>query len=164
MKPIKGNGIISAFFLHRNDPWQEIDIEFLGSDTTKVLLNVYYNPGVVETKYNYGVRGTPILIDIEFDASKDFHTYRIEWEYHEIRWYVDNKVIHVRKTWTPTPIPNLPLAIFVNAWVSNSEALAGKFDNKILPKNLFVRYIKIYNFDYNNKTTHNNVYKSLGEW
>ena len=28
MKPIKGEGIISAFFLHRNDPWQEIDVEF----------------------------------------------------------------------------------------------------------------------------------------
>jgi len=164
MKPIKGNGIISAFFLHRNDPWQEIDIEFLGNDTTKVLLNVYFNPGVVNTKYNYGVRGTPILIDLEFDASKDFHTYRIEWEYHEIRWYVDNKVIHVRKTWTPTPIPQLPLAIFVNAWVSNSEVLAGKFDNKVLPKYLFVKYIKISNFDYNNKTTHSNVNKALGEW
>jgi GR25 family glycosyltransferase involved in LPS biosynthesis len=163
MKPIKGNGIISVFFLHRNDPWQEIDVEFLGNETTKVLLNVYFNPGVMNTKYNYGVRGTPILIDLEFDVSKDFHTYRIEWEYHEIRWYVDNKVIHVRKTWTPTPIPNLPLAIFVNAWVSNSEALAGKFDDKELPKKLFVRYIKISNFDYN-KTTHNNVYKSFDEW
>ena len=148
MKPIKGEGIISAFFLHRNDPWQEIDIEFLGHDMTKILLNVYYNPGEVNTKYNYGVRGTPILIDLGFDASEDFHNYRIEWEYHEIRWYVDDKIIHVRKSWTPTPIPTLPMAIYVNAWITNSEELAGKFDEKILPKTSLVRQIRIYNFDY----------------
>jgi beta-glucanase (GH16 family)/GR25 family glycosyltransferase involved in LPS biosynthesis len=148
MKPIKGEGIISAFFLHRNDPWQEIDVEFLGHDTTKILLNVYYNPGIVNTKYNYGVRGTPILIDLGFDASEGFHDYRIEWEYHEIRWYVDNKIIHVRKTWMPTPIPNLPMAIYVNAWITNSEELAGKFEESLLPKTSFIRYIKMYNFDY----------------
>lgn len=150
MKPIKGEGIISAFFLHRIDPWQEIDIEFLGYDTTKILLNVYYNPGIVDTKYNYGVRGTPILIDLDFDASEDFHDYRIEWEYHEIRWYVDNKIIHVRKTWMPTPIPNLPMAVYVNAWITNSEELAGEFKANLLPKTSFIKYIKMYNFDYTN--------------
>ncbi len=154
MKPIKGEGIISAFFLHRNDPWQEIDVEFLGNDTTKVLLNVYYNPGVEYIKYNYGVKGTPILIDLGFDASEDFHIYRIEWEHHEIRWYICNKIIHVRKYWTPTPIPNLPLAIYVNAWITNSEDLAGKFDKKILPRTSQIKYIKIFNFDYKNKELH----------
>ncbi len=151
MKPIKGEGIVSAFFLHRNDPWQEIDIEFLGHDTTKILLNVYYNPGIINTKYNFGLRGTPVLIDLGFDASEDFHDYRIEWEYHEIRWYVDNEIIHVRKTWMPTPIPNLPMAVYVNAWITNSEELAGKFEESSLPKTSFIRYIKMYNFDYNKK-------------
>jgi beta-glucanase (GH16 family) len=148
MKPIKGEGLISAFFLHRNDPWQEIDVEFVGHDTTKILLNVYCNPGVVNTKYNYGVRGTPVLINLGFDASEDFHNYRIEWEYHEIRWYVDDRIIHVRKTWNPTPIPNLPLAIYANTWITNSEDLAGKFDDKILPKSSLIRYIKICDLDY----------------
>lgn len=150
MKPIKGDGIISAFFLHRNDPWQEIDIEFLGNDTTKILLNVYYNPGFESTNYNYGVRGTPILIDLDFDASEDFHLYRIEWEYHEIRWYVDNKIIHSRRTWMPTPIPDLPLNVYVNAWITNSEALAGKFNNILLPTILQVKLIEFYKFEYKN--------------
>ncbi|MCF2873822.1 MULTISPECIES: family 16 glycosylhydrolase [unclassified Tenacibaculum] len=148
MKPIKGEGIISAFFLHRNDPWQEIDIEFLGNDTTKILLNVYYNPGIIGTNYNYGVRGTPVLIDLGFDASEDFHNYRVEWEFHEIRWYVDDKIIHVRKRWTPTPIPNLPMSLYVNAWITNSEELAGKFDEKTLPKASNIKHVKIYNFNY----------------
>lgn len=159
MRPIKGEGIISAFFLHRNDPWQEIDVEFLGHDTSKVLLNVYYNPGIINTKYNYGVRGTPVLIDLGFDASEDFHNYRIEWEHHEIRWYVDDKIIHVRKTWMPTPIPNLPMAVYVNTWITNSEELAGKFDEKILPKTSYINHIKMNAFDYPKKTNvHNKMY------
>ena len=150
MKPIKGDGVISAFFLHRNDPWQEIDIEFLGNDTTKVLLNVYYNPGFENVDFNYGVRGTPILIDLDFDASEAFHLYRIEWEYHEIRWYIDDKIIHYRKTWTPTPIPDLHLNVYVNAWITNSEALAGKFNENILPISMKVKHIRIYEFEYEN--------------
>jgi GR25 family glycosyltransferase involved in LPS biosynthesis len=149
MKPIKGNGIISAFFLHRNDPWQEIDIEFLGNDTTKILLNLYYNPGLENVNYNYGLRGTPILIDLGFDASEEFNIYKIEWEYHEIRWYVDDNIIHVRKMWTPTPIPSLPLSVYINAWITNSESLAGKIDSKILPKTLIVKHIKIFDYKYN---------------
>ncbi len=150
MKPIKGDGVISAFFLHRNNPWQEIDLEFLGNDTTKVLLNVYYNPGIENVKFNYGVRGTPILIDLDFDASEAFHLYRIEWEYHEIRWYIDNKIIHSRKTWMPTPIPDLYLNVYVNAWITNSEELAGKFNETILPLDMEVKYIEIYEYEYDN--------------
>jgi len=151
MKPIKGDGIISAFFIHRNDPWQEIDIEFLGNDTNKVLLNVYFNPGFENTNFNYGIRGTPILIDLGFDASEDFHNYKIEWEHHEIRWYVDDKVIHFRKTWAPTPIPNLPLNLYVNAWITDAESLAGKFKNEILPKTMVVKHINIFQFKYGEK-------------
>jgi len=148
MKPVKGNGIISAFFLHRNDPWQEIDIEFLGNDTTKILLNVYFNPGIEDVSFNYGVRGTPILIDLGFDASEDFHIYKIEWEPHEIRWYVDNRIIHIRKEWTPCPIPNLPLAIYVNTWVTKAAKLAGQFEDSILPCSTIIKNIAISQFKY----------------
>jgi len=163
MKPIKGDGIISAFFIHRNDPWQEIDVEFLGNDTKKVLLNVYFNPGFENTNFNYGVRGTPILIDLGFDASEEFHTYKIEWEHHEIRWYVDNKIIHFRTTWSPTPIPSLPLNLFVNAWITNSESLAGEFKNEVLPKTMTVKHINIFQFDYseNNCTSSGSYLKRL---
>ena len=80
---------ITAFFLHRNDPWQELDIEFLGKDTSKVLLNVYFNPGSEGAGWNFGVRGKPVLSDLGFDASHEYHKYSIEWEPHEIRWLVD---------------------------------------------------------------------------
>lgn len=128
MKPAKQSGVISAFFLYRFDPWQEIDAEFLGNDTTKLLANVYYNPGEEGDLYNYGHFGTPVVIDLGFDASLDFHTYAIEWEETELRWFVDDKLVHVRKDGFPTPIPHLPMQFFVNIWPCCSEALVGPFD------------------------------------
>jgi GR25 family glycosyltransferase involved in LPS biosynthesis len=148
MKPAKGSGIISAIFLHRNDPWQEIDFEFLGDDTTKLLSNVYYNPGVDGVKNNFGNRGTPIVIELGFDAAFEYHKYSIEWEPHEIRWYVDTILIHLRKTWEPTPIPDLPMQFYINTWISKSEELVGKFEDNILPKDTFLNEINIYNWLY----------------
>ena len=126
-KPTKEPGVVSSFFLYRFDPWQEIDAEFLGNDTTKILLNVFYNPGQDGDLYNYGLRGTPVVIDLGFDASLAFHRYAIEWEPEEIRWFVDDKLIHVRRAGLPTPIPQLPMRFHVNTWPICSEELAGKF-------------------------------------
>ena len=126
-KPTKEPGVVSSFFLYRFDPWQEIDAEFLGNNTTKILLNVFYNPGQDGDLYNYGLRGTPVVIDLGFDASLEFHRYAIEWEPEEIRWFVDDKLIHVRRAGLPTPIPHLPMRFHVNTWPICSEELAGKF-------------------------------------
>ena len=133
LKPARGPGIISAFFLYRFDPWQEIDFEFLGRDTTKAMLNVYYNPGGAGAKYNYGLRGSPVLVDLGFDAADDFHTYAIEWDVDEIRWYVDDRLIHRRAEGRPTPVPQLPMRLHLNVWPICSEELAGKLDPAALP-------------------------------
>lgn len=143
MKPAKLDGVISAFFLHRNDPWQEIDFEFLGRDTTKMLVNVYFNPGQEGVNCNFGNRGTPIIIDLNFDAAEAFHEYAIEWEPHEIRWYVDNQLVHVRSNWGPSPIPDLPMQLYLNCWPTRSEELAGKIDSEKLPVNSYVRSVTI---------------------
>lgn len=143
MRPVKLDGVITAFFLHRNDPWQELDFEFLGKDTSKVLFNVYFNPGINEFGWNFGNRGTPILVDLGFDAAADYHKYAIEWEPHEIRWFVDDKLIHIRATWEPTPIPNLPMKFYINLWPSLSEELAGTFINESLPINAYVKSVRI---------------------
>ncbi len=133
MKPARAPGVVTAFFLHRNDPWQEIDVEFLGSDTTKLLVNVYFNPGDPGAQCNFGNRGTPVVIDLTFDAAEDFHRYAVEWEPHEVRWFVDDQLIHVRASWEPTPIPNLPMAVFCSIWPPRSSELAGMLRHSELP-------------------------------
>jgi len=144
MKPAKTSGVITAFFLYRFDPWQEIDTEFLGKDTTKLLVNVYYNPGQVGDLYNYGMLGTPVLIDLGFDASLDFHRYAIEWEADEIRWFVDDRLVHVRHEGRPTPIPHLPMRLFVNLWPCCSEKLAGPFAPGETPSTAEVKNVSVF--------------------
>lgn len=56
MMPIKADGVDTGFFMYTgpsdNDPWDEIDFEFLGYDTTKVQLN-YYTDGVGGHEYSW---------------------------------------------------------------------------------------------------------------
>jgi beta-glucanase (GH16 family) len=143
MKPAKVSGTISAFFLYRFDPWQEIDTEFLGRDTTKIMLNVYYNPGEEGDLYNYGFAGTPVLVDLGFDAADDFHTYAVEWDADEIRWFVDDRLLHRRPAGRPTPIPHLPMRLHLNFWPTCSEALAGPLEVDKLPATATFRSVTI---------------------
>ncbi len=143
VRPSNVPGLITGIFLHRNAPRQEIDLEFLGKDTTKLLVNVYYNPGGEGTKLEYGYRGTPALIELGFDASSEFHQYEIEWCSDIIRWRVDGRLVYERVTWAPTPIPHLPMQFNVNLWHSRSKELAGKLDAGDLPAHSDIRSIGI---------------------
>lgn len=143
LKCPKLSGIVTGVFLHRNSPRHEIDIEILGKDPTKMLTNVFYNPGVDGTKYDYGFRGTPILIDLGFDASEDFHDYTIVWTQESIRFVVDGQLVHERVCWEPTPIPNLGMHFYVNCWPSNSTEFAGVFQNSGLPVSCLIDEIHV---------------------
>jgi GR25 family glycosyltransferase involved in LPS biosynthesis len=133
LRPPSLRGLITGMFLHRNGPRQEIDMEILGRDTRKLLVNVYYNPGDEGAGLEFGYRGTPVLIDLGFDAAKDIHRYEIEWSPQFIRWRVDERLVHERVLWDPTPIPDLPMQFNINLWNSRSRELAGKLDVGRLP-------------------------------
>ncbi len=126
-------GVITGFFLHRNSPRQEIDIEIVGNRPTRLLVNVFYNPGGEGANFDYGYRGTPSYIELGFDASKASHRYAIEWSPFEIRWLVDDHLVHRRVIWDPTQIPHLPMMLHVNSWLSRSTKLAGRVSNRRLP-------------------------------
>lgn len=134
-------GVVTGFFLHRDSPRQEIDIEIAGNRTDRLLINVFYNPGLEGAKFDYGYRGAPTYIDLGFDASEAYHRFSIEWEPNEIRWFVDNRLVHKRVEWDPTPIPHLPMALHVNAWPTRSKELAGRLTIHKLPATTFIESI-----------------------
>jgi beta-glucanase (GH16 family) len=144
LKPPKAKGIITGVFLHRDSPRQEIDIEFLGNNPSKMLVNVYYNPGGEKARFDYGFRGTPVLIDLGFDATRDFHKYAIEWASDEIRWYVDEKLVYKRSNWEPTPIPHLPMKFHINLWPSIARGLVGKVNKKMLPVAVDIKTVSLF--------------------
>ena len=121
MKAANCPGVISSFFTYTGWPWDEIDIEFLGDDTTRVQFNYYTNgKGGHEFYYNLG-----------FDASEDFHEYGFDWQPDSITWYVDGIAVHQ----ATAEIPSTSGHIMMNLWnVADSHAnWAGKFDDSKLP-------------------------------
>jgi GR25 family glycosyltransferase involved in LPS biosynthesis len=136
-------GLVTGFFLHRDSPRQEIDVEILGNQPDQLLVNVFYNPGTDGAKFDYGYRGTPAIIRLGFDASKASHRFAIEWDPCEIRWFVDQKLVHRRGTWDPTPIPHLPMTLHVNTWPTRSRDLAGRLALRSLPASAIVRQVAV---------------------
>ena len=126
-------GVVTGFFLHRNSPRQEIDIEIAGNRPDRLLINVFFNPGGEGAIFDYGYRGSPCYVELGFDASKSSHRYTIEWNPNEIRWYVDGKLVHRRVIWDPTPIPHLPMTLHFNNWITRSTQLAGRINYRNLP-------------------------------
>jgi len=87
------------------------------------------------------------MIDLTFDAAEDYHRYAIEWEPHEMRWYIDEELVHVRSTWEPTPVPNLPMGVYCSAWPPRSTELAGEFRDGDLPICSHIKLIGISTWD-----------------
>ena len=124
MKAIKNDGVVSSFFTYTgpsdNNPWDEIDIEILGKDTTKVQFNYYTN----------GKGNHEKLVDLGFDASEDFHTYAFEWRKTRIDWFVDGERVHTALT----NIPKTEGRIMMNAWCGTGvDGWLNAFDDSNLP-------------------------------
>ena len=131
MKAAKCPGVISSFFIYTGWPWDEIDIEFLGNDTTKVQFNYYHD----------GVGGHEFVYDLGFDASENFHEYGFLWQEDAIIWYVDGKAVYK----ATVDIPAADAHIMMNLWnvADSHKEWAGKFDETKLPvyaEYLFVGY------------------------
>ena len=144
IKAARGCGLVTGFFLHREAPRQEIDVELTGDSPHSMLVNVYFNPGDDGASLGFGYRGSPCRIDLGFDATSDFHRYAIDWRPDSIAWSVDGSIIHERVGWNPTPIPHLPMSLHANLWAPRSKELAGQLDESALPSSATFRNISIW--------------------
>lgn len=142
IRAANGAGLVTGFFLHRDTPRQEIDIELTGDNPRQMLVNVYFNPGDDGAAIGFGYRGSPSRINLGFDASADFHTYAIDWLPDRILWSVDGVTVHERRSWDPTPIPHLPMRLHGNLWAPRSVELAGRLDWNALPASAEFRKVE----------------------
>ena len=144
IKAARGSGLVTGFFLHRDAPRQEIDVELVGDDPGCMLVNVYFNPGDDGAALGFGYRGSPCRIELGFDATLDFHRYTIDWRPDRIVWSVDGKIVHERVSWDPTPIPHLPMRLHANLWAPRSEELAGQIDHDALPATAIFKRVSVW--------------------
>lgn len=125
MKPARGAGLISSLFTY-SDPFgnteltnpedhDEIDIEFLGNDTTKVQFNYW----------KAGQGGNEFLFDLGFDAADSFNTFAFEWRRDRIDWFVNDRLAH---SIIGGQLPTIQGHIFTNLWpVEPGVTFAGDF-------------------------------------
>ena len=139
-----GAGLVTGFFLHRDAPRQEIDLELMGDDPQRMLVNVYFNPGDEGAAMSFGYRGTPWRVDLGLDATQEAHVYAIDWRPGSIIWSVDGRVVHRRVGWDPTPIPHLPMRLHGNLWAPRSERLAGRMREGCLPATASFRDVGVW--------------------
>lgn len=127
MKPAKNTGIVSSFFTYTDSPWDEIDIEFLGKDTTKVQFNYFTN----------GVGNHEHIYNLGFDASTSYHTYAFNWQKTYIAWLVDGKEVY-RAT---SSIPSHPGKIMMNLWPGTGvDSWLGAY-NGVTPLNAYYDWV-----------------------
>lgn len=137
MKPAKNPGIVSSFFTYTGPSdgtqWDEVDIEFLGKDTTKVQFNYWTN----------GKGGNEFLYDLGFDASEEYHTYGFEWLEDSITWYVDGQPVYK----ATNNIPKTPSKIMMNLWPGTGvDDWLEPFDGKV-PLTASYDWIKYTKYD-----------------
>ncbi len=116
IQPAKGDGLVTGFFTYTGPYYgtqhDEIDIEFLGRDTTK-LHAAWFVDGQLHQRD----------IPLGFDAATAPRRYGFDWQPDAITWLVDGQPIF-RVTSATTQIPQVPGMMFVNLWAVD-KSLAG---------------------------------------
>lgn len=113
IKAAPGTGIVSSFVL-QSDDLDEIDLEWLGGDTSQVQSN-YFSKGDTST-YN---RGQFHQID---SPQKDFHNYTIEWNDKQTTWYVDGNEIRSLGADNDGGYPQSPMSIRIGSWAGGDPS------------------------------------------
>lgn len=130
MRIPRGPGTGVGFFTYTEPQgtptWQEIDVEFVGSNTRAVELA-------------YHMAGHPSLkrLNLPFDAADDFHTYGFEWTPEGIRWYVDNQLAREALDGR-APQMNRPQRLYLSLWSTTLHHWAGRLDQSQAPWSLYV--------------------------
>ena len=138
MKAIKNDGVVSSFFTYTGptdgNPWDEIDVEILGKDTTKVQFNYF-----TDSKGNH-----EYMHELGFDAAEDFHTYAFEWHKDKIVWFVDGAEVYS----ATESIPVTEGKIMMNAWCGTGvDGWLNAFDDTNMPLTAEYEWIRFTPFE-----------------
>ena len=126
-KPVASSGVVTSFFTFAgpfddggNGKHNEIDIEFLGKNTYSFQTNYWSN----DDDYTAGHEST---VELDFDASLEFHRYGFKWTSGGIEWFVDGvsvyKVFDTSSEPTPKASESLQ-KIMMNVWPVDETAAA----------------------------------------
>jgi beta-glucanase (GH16 family) len=120
MRAGSGKGIVSSAIL-QSEALDEIDWEFLGSNTTHVLTNYFGkgNTSAFDRGKEYPIASAP---------QDDFHNYTIDWTKDRIQWWLDGNMLRELlpaqaldgKNYPQTPM-NVRLGMWAGGDVKNND-------------------------------------------
>ncbi|MCL6479057.1 MAG: glycoside hydrolase family 16 protein [Peptococcaceae bacterium] len=97
---------ITGFFLYRSpDLHHEIDIEIYNDSSRKIDF----------TTYAGGEKTHTVTKTLDFDATQDFHDYRIVYKPDRVEFYVDDQLL---QTWSDG-VTDKPMKLLLNVWYPN---------------------------------------------
>jgi beta-glucanase (GH16 family) len=91
--------------------------------------------------------GAPVSLPDNAAFAADFHTFAIEWQENEIRWYLDDVLYQTRG---PKDMPGIGRWVFDHpAFMILNLAVGGKWPGRpdastVFPANLLVDYVRVY--------------------
>jgi beta-glucanase (GH16 family) len=149
LQPVARPGVVTSLFTFSgpydnggNGKHNEIDVEFLGSNTTQFQANFWTNDDTY-------TKGHEHIVSLGFDAAQGLHRYGFKWSASGITWYVDGVEVYSVADSTTDPTPKTSDAlhkIMVNLWPVDSTASgwAGTFvypGTPLVAKYDMLRYI-----------------------
>ncbi|KAI3445855.1 hypothetical protein Pfo_002520 [Paulownia fortunei] len=146
IKLIPGNsaGTVVAFYLTSDQPNRdELDFEFLG--------NVPGQPYILQTNvFSNGFDDREQRIRLWFDPTKDFHTYSVLWNLHQIVFMVDWVPIRTFRNHADKGVPYprwQPMSLQMSIWNGESWATNGGKDKIDWAKGPFVASFRNHKID-----------------
>ncbi|OBT86451.1 hypothetical protein VE02_05309 [Pseudogymnoascus sp. 03VT05] len=115
MKAAPGRGIVSSFVLESDD-LDEVDWEWIGSDTTQVQSN-YFGKGDTTTYDRGGFHSVS-------NPQAGFHTYRLDWTAEKLVWSIDGAAVRTllyAEAKGGTRYPQTPMRVKMGSWVAGSS-------------------------------------------
>jgi hypothetical protein len=149
MQAAPGQGIVSSFVMESDD-LDEIDWEWIGSDSARAQSN-YFGKGNTTT-YDRGQ-----FHDVSSPTSS-FHTYAVNWTQETTTWLVDGKAVRTLNfadAVDGTNYPQTPMNVRLGSWVAGDpknspgtiQWAGGLADFTKGPFNMYVQSVKIVNYN-----------------
>jgi hypothetical protein len=148
----RGEGLLSAFWLHQHDPTKQ---EFTPTGEKKKLGDGVVEIDIFEQRGRH-ISDTSSRVDLnvhftkdchsfptlDYDASKEFHVWALEWQEGRLDWHLDGKAIKTYQGPTPQEKMFILLALFqYPGWL-------GEIDPKMTyPRDFEVDYVRAYSRD-----------------
>jgi beta-glucanase (GH16 family) len=127
------------------DNWNELDIEILGKDPNRAQFNAMVYTGTLPAATTpVSPTQDPLLVDVGFDVSADFHEYMIEWTPNGAWFWIDDVL---QRTWTDKiDLMNLPQNILLTIWASGSPGWAGPVTEATLGASATYDWVELYQY------------------